>query len=140
MDLSYEEVKNCFRFERSSKERTIAAMFNLIEKTLTTDKIEFFYPKNIFCDSGTLEFLIIINKRIITVSETAAKELMLEIKCLSDVKNIKLVQGSNHLMGNSLIITFNDLSEIKCDSELDSNESWKYHYKDSINELVKVFA
>lgn len=140
MDLSYEEVRNCFRFERNKRERVINSLFGMVENILTVDDIEYFYPKNIFNETGNIEFIIISDEKFISVYESNESKMKMKICKLSDIDRVELTEGDKHFDGSFLLITFGDYFSVECNSEVDSNESWKFKYKEAINALVKLLV
>ncbi len=140
MKIDYVEIKGFFEGYRyhEPKSRKYSAMFHSIEELINSDDIKLFYPKNLFVDDKDLEVYIVLEGKILRGRFLDDNKIELRVLHLKDLKDFKCEGIYNEEGFQKIILQFKNGEEIVFNSMEDTNDNWKYKFKEHIKDVAKM--
>lgn len=136
--LSYVELREHFYSTCYSdvKSREAKNLLCKLEEFINPNDIKHYYPKNLFKGDKSLEVYLIFEKYILIGRVLEENKIELKTLRLRELINIKAECENDSDGCNKLTLTFFNNEAIIFDSEEDTNNSWKYKFKDHIKMLT----
>lgn len=139
MSIDYEEVRDYYRGFNYNDERNKenSHIFSKIEELININEIKSFYPKNLFLDEKKLEVYIFFENKLLLGQNFKNDKVKIKIIDLNYLKEFK-IESNWYEEGINRITLKLDQEEIVFNSLEDSNENWKYRFKEEINNIFQL--
>lgn len=138
MEYSLSNLKENFR--TNYKYNNHIKMINALEKYVQANKVEMFYPKNLFLEDKQLEFYAFTNKNIIVITSTnddTSLTVCLNVINRDNIKNIFIQENDDNKNEITLKIGVLDGNEIVFNNISDSNNHHSCGFKNHISNIAK---
>lgn len=108
-----------------------------LDEFIDSNKIQLFYPRNLFLEDKELEVFIFIDNKLIIGKNINAGRIEIKVLKLNDIRDLKSECTYYKDGFHRLTVTFTNNETLVFDSAEDTNESWRYSFENHIKELTK---
>lgn len=141
MIIDYLEVRGHFegyKYE-GEKSRKHWALFYNIEEFINPNKINIFYPKNMFVQDKDLEIYIFLESKILRGRIIDDARIEIKVLFLKDIKDFTCECINEGEYYHKLTLKFINGEIIELDSMVDTNFSWRNKFEKTIKEIIQNF-
>ena len=139
MIIDYLEVRGHFESHKyeGEKSRKYWSIFYNIEEFIDPNKINIFYPKNMFVRDKDLEIYIFLENKILRCRIIDNGRIEIKILFLKDIKDFTCECIYDGEYYHKLTLKFINGEIIVLDSMVDTNFSWRNKFEKKIKEIIQ---
>lgn len=137
--IDYLEIRGHFESHKyeGKKSRERWAIFYNIEEFINPNKINVFYPKNMFVQDKNLEIYIFLESKILRGRIIDDARIEIKVLSLKDIKDFTCECINDGEYYHKLTLKFINGEIIELDSMVDTNFSWRNKLEKTIKEIMK---
>lgn len=139
MIIDYLEVRGYFESYKyeGEKSRKHWALFHNIEEFINPNKINIFYPKNMFVQDKDLEIYIFLESKILRGRIIDDARIEIKVLFLKGIKDFTCECINEGEYYHKLTLKFINGEIIELDSMVDTNFSWRNKFEKTIKEIIQ---
>lgn len=137
--IDYLEIRGYFESHKhkDEKSREQWSIFYNMEELIDSNKINIFYPKNMFVEDKNLEIYIFLDNKIVRGRVIDEGRIEIKILSLKDIKDFTCEYIKDGEYYHKLTLEFINGEIIELDSMVDTNFSWRNKFEKAIKEIIE---